>query len=52
MEDQFDEPRRSLLDVVTEKLQKQGKTVLISRMVYIGLVDQKNSSHADIMVSA
>uniref|UniRef100_A0A7S0RUF1 BLUF domain-containing protein n=1 Tax=Pyramimonas obovata TaxID=1411642 RepID=A0A7S0RUF1_9CHLO len=41
MDDSFDAPRQSLLDVVQEKLQKQGKTVVYSRLVYVASLEAK-----------
>lgn len=49
MDDQFDAPRRSLLDVVQEKLQNQGKTVVLSRIVYLGSIDPKIVSKEDVL---
>lgn len=49
MDDQFDAPRRSLLDVVQDKLQNQGKTVVLSRLVYIGSLDAKVVSKEDVL---
>lgn len=44
MDDSFDAPRQSLLDVVQEKLQKQGKTIVYSRIVLVAALDSKVSS--------
>mmetsp|Transcript_34448 Transcript_34448/g.47734 ORF Transcript_34448/g.47734 Transcript_34448/m.47734 type:complete len:236 (-) Transcript_34448:9-716(-) len=48
MDDQFEAPRKSLLDVVQEKLQKQGKTVVLSRIVYAATLDSKAENKEDI----
>lgn len=48
MDDSIDPPRQSLLDVTQEKLQKQGKTVVISRiLIVIETSDKHNSSKAE-----
>eukprot|EP00976_Prorocentrum_cordatum_P048611 980849-Prorocentrum_minimum.AAC.2 len=50
MDDSFDAPRQSLLDVVQEKLQKQGKTVVYSRLVYIASLEGKVNHKDEIQV--
>ncbi|KAK3284530.1 hypothetical protein CYMTET_7826 [Cymbomonas tetramitiformis] len=49
MDDSIDPPRQSLLDVTQEKLQKQGKTVVLSRVLFvIQTSDKHNSSKTEI----
>ena len=50
MDDSFDAPRQSLLDVVQEKLQKQGKTVVYSRLVYAASLEAKVTDKEAIQV--
>ena len=41
MDDNVEETRRSLLDVVLEKVHKAGKQVVVSRLVYVAAVEGK-----------
>jgi hypothetical protein len=50
MDDSFDAPRQSLLDVVQEKLHKQRKTIVYSRIVLVAALDSKVSSKNALQV--
>jgi hypothetical protein len=53
MDDFVEEARRSLLDVVLEKIQRAGKQVVVSRLVYVAAVEGKQlTSKADVQVCA
>lgn len=53
MDDNVEEARRSLLDVVLEKLHKTGKQVVVSRLVYVAAVEGKElTSKTEIEVCA
>jgi hypothetical protein len=53
MDDNVEEARRSLLDVVLEKVHKAGKQVVVSRLVYVAAVEGKQlSSKTEIEVCA